>query len=475
MTRFSKVALLVTAALSFAACGTGGSSSSSSAPSAPGVARGAITERSAGSITVNGVEFSTAGATVRIDDNPHPESDLRTGMVVTIRGSFDDRTGTAGEIEYEHGIEGQVDDKGTDFIVVGGQKVHVDDSTEFEHAGRMGSIVAGSSRVAISGVPDDRGGLRASRIEDSPRNDFEVKGFVSNASGSSFDLAVSPDATSHWIVNLGPGVALPANGSFVEVRSAAAPAPGTPPVLGTMTASAVQIEDRFGGAEVEIEGIVSSGSAPRFVIDGQTVRTSASTTWQLGTPADLLPGVKVEAEGHLASDGVLDAHRVSFRPGIRITANLENVSFDPGAGGTATILGIPVQLPSFARYDVAPASGTRVELRAMPSASGTGLVAFRVTADGSGNASRVFLRAVVTAKSNANPTAPTFGVLGFTITTAGASFKNLDGVSEMSPADFYTVVEAGRTVVKARASSIASVDAAGRTFAADEVELEGNR
>jgi len=474
-----RTTLLALTALSLAACG-GSSDGGSGTPPTAGVTRGAITAKSAGSMTVNGVEISTTGATVRIDDQLHPEGDLRKGMIVTVKGTFDDRTGAAAEVEFEHGLEGRVDDKGSDLLVIGGQRVHVDDSTEFgdDNPARLADVSVGDT-VAVSGVPDDKGGLRATRIDDSPRmggspgddDDFDVKGFVSNPTATSFQLRLSPDSTGYWIVDV-TGLALPAGfgaGAYVEVHSATAPAPGTSPVIGTIVATAIEVEDRFGGEEeVEIEGIVTSGDSSEFTIDGQTIRTDGATRWVLGAPADLVPGVKVEAEGQLDAQGVLQADKVSFRPGVRITAALQDVVWD-GISGTATILGIPVQLPSFADYDATPANGTVVELRGNPSADGMGLVALRL--QDKGGESRIIVRALVTAKSNANPAQPTFTVLGFTLTTAGAEFR-AENDAMLTATDFYTLVEAGRTVVKARARSISDVSAG--TIAVEQIEIEGN-
>ena len=44
---------------------------------------------------------------------------MKPGDVVTVNGTFDDRSGDAAGIEVEHALEGQVDDKGADFLVVG--------------------------------------------------------------------------------------------------------------------------------------------------------------------------------------------------------------------------------------------------------------------------------------------------------------------------------------------------------------------
>jgi hypothetical protein len=472
----SKSVFLLVGALALAACGGSSSDGSSGSGQRARTIRGAVTASGPGTITVNGLQVSTQGATVRTRGEVRAGATAEKGMVVTVKGSFDDRTGTAGEIELEHGIEGRVDDKGTDFVVIGGQRVNVDDTTEFgeDNPARLGSIAVGDP-IAVSGVPDDNGGLRASRIDDSPRaggsldddDDFDLKGFVSNLGSGSFELRLSPDATSHFVVDTSGLASVPAglgNGAYVEVHALAPATPGTPPVLGTIAATRIEIEDRFGGSEVEVEGIVTSGTSAEFIVDGQTVRTDGATRWELGAPADLVPGVKVEAEGSLDSSGDLHAEKVSFRPGVRVTAPLVV------SGSSVSILGIPVQIPSHARLDVAPVNGGWVELRANPSADGSGLVALRLSSTSEDQ--RPQLRGVVVAKSG-DASSPTFELPFFTVTTAGASFEDAsDTDRKISAAQFSAAVEAGRTVIEARARNLADVNVSGGTFAAEEVELE---
>jgi Domain of unknown function (DUF5666) len=481
--------LSLVAALAVAGCGGSSSnpSSPSSNPAAVRVTRGAITARSAGLVTVNGIQLTTSTATVRADGKPVAETTLAKGMVVTVRGSFDDRNGDAAEVETEHAIEGQVDDKGVDFVDIDGQRVHVDDSTEFgaSHPDGLASISVGAV-IAVSGVADDHGGIRAARIDDSPRetgpatgmDDLDLQGFVSNiVAGTSFELRITPDAADHYLV-LVSGITLPTgfkDGARVEVHSLTPPAAGAATLLGTITASSVELEDGLEAAddqgEMEIEGIVTSGTAASFVIDGMTVVTDGATVFNLGVAGDLVPGVKVEAEGKLTA-GVLHATKVSFRPGARIVAKLTGLTWD-GTQGSATLLGVHVQLPSFANYDVTPAEGLLVEVRGNPDAAGTGIVALRVMpfSPSGGNPDRVFVRAVVTAKSNTNAAAPTFTVLGFDVTTSGAAFE--DSLhNTLTAAAFFAAVEVGHTVIKVRANSPA--DVVGTAFAADALELEGN-
>jgi hypothetical protein len=306
-----------------------------------------------------------------------------------------------------------------------------------------------------------------------------VKGFVSflDTTARSFQLRASPDATSYYAVDYG-AIALPsgvANGSSVEVHTVTAPVAGTPPVLASLVASAISLEDALEGDEVEVEGYVTSLSGARFVVAGVTVETDATTQYLLGTAADLLVGARVEVDGHLpVAGGPLHAEKVSFRAGARITAAIESYT-----GSSMSLLGVVVQLPSWVRNDVgALSNGLKVEVRGNPTADGRGIVASRIGPGTSGGSvDRVFLRAVATA---ADASAGTLEVLGFTVSTAGASFKlaSPDGSSSTdvsaTPAAFWSALDAGRTVVKLRARSAADVNTTTRAWTADEVEIDGD-
>jgi hypothetical protein len=115
-------------------------------------------------------------------------------------------------------------------------------------------------------------------------------------------------------------------------------------------------------------------------------------------------------------------------------------------------------------------NGGWVELRANPSADGSGLVALRLSSTSEDQ--RPQLRGVVVAKSG-DASSPTFELPFFTVTTAGASFEDAsDTDRKISAAQFSAAVEAGRTVIEARARNLADVNVSGGTFAAEEVELE---
>jgi hypothetical protein len=487
MTRSTPSPLLLAAVALLSACG--GSSGSGTTPPPVGSTpnlflQGTITTRSTGQIEVNGVALTTP-PTVKIEGIDRPESELHEGMVVRVKALTDasGRHGEGLEIQFEDAVKGKVEAKDATTLSVGGQTVRVDDSTHFEDdVARLGSVGAGQ-RVRVSGVPDDRGGLRATRIEKlaGTSDDFEVKGIVSNLTASGFTLKTSPDAgvSGTYTVNLLGGATIPAGlaaGGLVEVRSLKPVQTGQ-----VIEASTIVVEDRLPGAaggETEVEGIVTSGSAASFMLAGTTVTTSAATTWSGGLPGDLLPGAKVEAEGLLGADGVLAAHKVAFLASSLLQGAAVSLSVDAFGLGTLRVNGVAVTVDALTeqRDPVALlAGGDLVEVRGAPGRDGTSLVATRVQRTGD---NRPIIRGLVTAK---DATAGTLTILGKTIATgtveAGGFLGHSDvsGVNgpSMTQSDFFAAVTPGQTVVKARGKDPAAL--VDPVLSAKEVELEGDR
>ena len=99
-----KFILPAAASLLLAACGGGGGDDTSSGPATPppgqppptGSAKAVFVSGAIsgfGSVIVNGVRYSTTGATVTIDDRPGTESELRAGQVVRVEGTGGDPDG----------------------------------------------------------------------------------------------------------------------------------------------------------------------------------------------------------------------------------------------------------------------------------------------------------------------------------------------------------------------------------------------
>ncbi|HEY6105137.1 MAG TPA: DUF5666 domain-containing protein, partial [Anaeromyxobacteraceae bacterium] len=268
-----------------------------------------------------------------------------------------------------------------------------------------------------------------------------------------------------------------ANGSFVEVRSAAAP------VAGAVTATAVELEDaRLGEAEAEaeVEGIVTSGDSSSFMVNGQAVVTGASTRFENGVAADLVPGVKVEADGHLDSQSppVLHADKVSFRANVRLQGASTDVVIPAAAAprtGSFKVLGLAVVTDAFTEWkefsgspqDLSTIGAGPVLVRGMRSRDGSSVVATSVERTGD---TRLILQGPVTSKDAG---AGTLVILGLTVATgAGTEFQGVSGMA-MGQAAFLAAVVEGRTVVKARGRDAGSLS--GTTLAAEQVEIEGDR
>jgi Domain of unknown function (DUF5666) len=470
----SKVALATAVAGTIAACG----GSSSSGPAAR-LTRGAVTATSVNAITVNGAVIDDSSAAVTVDDSPKGKDDIKVGHVVVAR--VDDR-GRASEVHSRSELRGRVDDKGTSTVTIGGQMVRVDDSTQFDDSVARFGGVSIAERVRVSGYADDKGGIRATRIErdTSASTDFEIHGVASSVTASGFTLTVSAGGTS-YTVTLASGVTLPSglgNGAIVEVRSA------TQPTGSSVVASSVKLDDDLGDGqeEAEIEGIVTSGTSGSFVIARRTITTSASTRWIGGGPGDLVPGTKVEAEGRLDASGTLAASKVSFADSLRLQSPVSNVTPAASGGaanGTFKMFGgaVTVHVSDSTEFDsgvanltalAALGSAANVEVRGYPSASGGADVAATRIRLGSGSGGRIFVQGPVTA---ADPAAKTIKILVFTIDVANAQLKGRDETTVLA-GDFFANVTTG-TVVKARANSPSA--ASGTTLAASEIELEDDK
>ena len=467
------------------ACGgssSGGGSASPATSAANKFTTGTITARSATTIQVNNLTLTTAKATVLIEKAQRPESELKPGMVVRVKAHHDGHSGEALEIQFEDAVKGKVAAVGTSTLSVGGQSVRVDDSTEFEdNVARLGSIHP-DDRVRVSGVPDDRGGLRATRIEKNQvglGDDLEIKGVVSDLSATGFTLRLSPDsgAADTYVVNLLGGAALPAglvNGSFVEVRSLKPIQPAN-----VIEATSITLEDRTPGepqSETEVEGIVTSASgSAQFTVAGVVVTTTSSTIWNGGLPDDLVVGVKVEAEGVLGSNGVLAASKVSFRANVRLQGAVATPSVAADGTGSFQLNGVLVRVDALTDQRTAMGSlvaGNLVQVRGTLGRDGLSVAATRLEAT---TDDRPILQGVATAKDVAGRT---LTVLGKTVSLAQA---NASGHSDVSGVDgpslttdaFLASVVVGETVIKARGKDAAAFS--DPMLTAKEVSLEGQK
>ncbi len=452
------------------ACGGGGGGSASSGtptPSAAAVSQGVLTAK--GSVFVNGIEFNTASATIKVDDNPGVESDLKVGMVIKVRGTKDDatRTGIASEVEARDALEGTIDDRGVDAangtLTVSGQTVRVEDNMTRLNDDDTLKVFAGANfqpgdRVEVHGFPDDRGGVRATRVARKASGEFELKGFVADLGATAFNLTLTPGGASALTVSFSAG-ALPAglaNGARVQVKSAAAP------VAGVVTAALIKLEDKLAGAgeKVEVEGIVTSGTVDDFLINNQHVLTSANTLFEGGLKGDFAVGVKLEAAGPLDASGAIAAVKVSFRSSIKLEADASAVS-----ATSLTLLGLPIAINGFTRIDNGPiANGNHVEVRATLDRDGH-LLATRVIKQSA--STKAFIQGPVTAKDSAGGTLTLLGlVVG---TNSRTEFrKRTDSLgTPVDAATFFAQVTPNATIIKARWDAFS-----GTTNPVEQVEIQ---
>src|SRR6202521_2792330 len=113
--------IVAAAVLLLASCGGPTQLAGIQGSGSPVVASGPIT--GFGSIFVNGVEYATSNAQIRIDDQPGAESQLLVGEVVTVTGSVnaDGKTGTATQVTFSGDVAGpitQIDTAGGTFVVL---------------------------------------------------------------------------------------------------------------------------------------------------------------------------------------------------------------------------------------------------------------------------------------------------------------------------------------------------------------------
>jgi hypothetical protein len=440
-----------------------------------GVSKGVVTSSAAGNVVVNGITFSTAGAAVKIDDNPSAADLLKPGMVVTVKGSSDDaaRTGSAIEIEARDALQGTIDDNGVDLvnktITVMGQTVRIEDNVtrlnddDNQKVFNLAAGFAPGQKVEVHGFIDDNGGLRATRVVKTTGTEFDVKGFVVST-GNPFGLSLTLGGTASFTVN-GPLPTGAVLGSIVEVKSNTLPAAGG--AITPVAINGVKLEDRLGanGVKVEVEGIVSSGDVNSFVVNGQKVITTDATVFEGGLKTDFALGARVEAEGPIDAAGIITATKISFRSNIRIEGDASNVTATSlqVLGKTIVINPAPMTRQDLIK-NIPIANGDHVEVRAILGSDGTTLVASRIRARNPGT--KAFLQGPVSAVDS---TTGTLTILGNTISTSGAQFRASFDSSEaaVASAAFFAQVKPNVTVVKVKWDPFTSI-----TAAVKEAEIE---
>ena len=333
-----------------------GTTPTSSATTTAVVSTGPITRF--GSVILNGIEFDTTQAEIRVEDQIVREDDLRIGMRVTVEGVRDNNgVARATRVVLRKNVEGLIAsiDAGNNTFVVLGQTVLVDSLTVIEDRAQSSSIafstLAEGQFVEVSGLVDANGTIVATRIE-------RKTGFVAGVTEVEVRSTLSGLDTSARTFMLGAlkvnfstatVVGSLSNGVFVQVRGTQT-APGS-----IITATRVTVEDpTVGGAagtKIELEGFVTEFTlaAAVFRVNGQAVTMTAQTVFDNGTVADLVLNARLEVEGQLDTNGTLVAEKISFRRrnggSVRIEADVEVVTTT-----TVTLLGLVVRVDTLTQF-----------------------------------------------------------------------------------------------------------------------------
>lgn len=307
------------------ACG----GSDGAAPAAAGgtkIVTGAIT--AFGSVYVNGVEYDTDSTAVYVEGSQASESDLRVGMMVTVKESGD---GVAASIHFGDDLEGFVISNnvavgGTGTLNVMGQIVSVDANTIFEskvEGVTTAAMIDVGNIVEVSGSSDGTGKITATRLEVKSEDltayldthdDVEVKGVVASHDSAALTFSIGSLVVSYASANLDDMPAGSWDGLYVEVKS-------VEPLNsdGQLVASKVELEN--GGSkshagdeddEVEVSGAVTAVTADSVTVNGQTYLLDSNTTYEHGVAADLIEGAMVEVEGKFNASGDLVASEIEF-------------------------------------------------------------------------------------------------------------------------------------------------------------------
>ena len=453
-------------------CGGGGGVATTA-----GIDRGGITiavgsVTGFGSIFVNGVEYSTSGATISVDDQPGAESDLRVGQIVRVEGSVDNTgtKGTATKITYNDQLEGPVQsiDLASSRMVVLGRTVQISTQTSFDDSISPRSLdgVAVGDRIEVSGRVATTGVVEATRIErKTAQSSVEVKGAIVSLDTNARSFALSQLTVSYASAQLnGFASGQPANGDRVEAF-------GSVDANGVLVATRVERES--GGAagnadeQADYEGLVTSFvSATDFAVAGQRVTTTASTTYEGGTASSLALDVPVEVEGRFNASGVIVATKVQFRRGsdTEFSGRVDSVN---AAGNSLVVFGVTVRVNSLTRFE--DHSGADVQRFSLTSIAVGDYVEVDAYNDGSGllatKLERDDTQGEVQLEGTAlNVAAPNFTVGGVAVTTDGnTEFRDTNGVT-INAAAFFQAAP-GRKV-KARGTLV------GNAVLATRAELE---
>ena len=312
-----------------------------------------------GSVVAHGVRYDTSSTTVLVNGQPGSLSSLRVGMMVSIKGTVDDRTGVAraGEIRFAADLTGPVTsvDRDNGTFVMLGRTVVVDELT-FADGDSLDALAMGHV-VQVSGQYRSQDRIQATHVRRLANAyqagmQMQIRGEIADLDEGNLRFRIGAQDCDYSGSALELGGADLANGLFVEVTST------VPVANGDMILDRIQARDRDrdrdrlcdSDCDFEIEGYVTAFvSATEFEVDGQPVTTTGSTVYVNGAVDTIALDVKLAVDGTVDADGVLIADRIVFRlPSlVEIDADIEAIDT---AAGSVTVLGIVVQTDAMTMF-----------------------------------------------------------------------------------------------------------------------------
>lgn len=447
-------ALLVCALLLLDSCGGGGGPLAEGGIGGTGISNGPIT--GFGSIFVNGIEYDTRNAEIIVEGDSAGTGDvaaltnLAVGQVVTVEGSIPDGTqATATRVYFSDNVEGPIQaitviDANTRELTVLGQTVIANTDTAVENA-TLDSLAV-NHVVEVSGLIRSDGAIQATFI-DKKSDSFadglsvEVKGAVANLDTLASTFTIAAVTVNYAGADLSELEAPLADGGAVEVKGIFSG--------GALLASRIETEDDLNITStttwLEIEGYISSLlSGSEFVLNNLRVRTSASTRYDGGSVADLSVGARVEVKGSYGGD-VLTATEIEFRDDVSLEAKVAAVAADSltltGIAGLTVSTNALTEVDGAVHSFAAITSGRLIKVTGAWSAGTNSVVASKIEVENPSSTIEVKLRGAVT-----NASEPFITLLGTTIDTTGAGYRNASGNS-LSAAEFFAQVAAGTPVL----------------------------
>jgi hypothetical protein len=315
-----------------------------------------------GSVFVDGVEFTTSGATITLDGNASFEAALVVGQRAAVTGTVASgaTSGTATTVVVEDALVGPVSavSPAGSTVTVLGQSVRIDGNTSvgprIDPADVNGLAVG--DVIVVNGSRTSTGFI-ASRVDRAVfGRAFRVVGRVAEISGLAQQFKLGATTVDFSGVSGG----LPA----AVVNGAYAAATGVK--LGndtTLQASLVEVETEAAagssGASGSLSGAVTRfASATDFDVAGQHVTTSTTTTFVNGARTDLRLDALLRLAGQYDSAGALAATSIDVRPAanVRVVGPIDALD---ASARTVRVDGITLSTVAATRWDDRSAAALR--------------------------------------------------------------------------------------------------------------------